>query len=363
MNILLLSRYGRQGASSRYRSYQYLPYIRGQNMTVTVAPLLDDEYLHTVYAGKHRAHIRRVLLYIRRVAQCMRRGRYDLIWLEKEVLPWLPYWLERWLCLSGVPYIVDYDDAVFHRYDQHWLRSVRWLLGTKIDRVMQQAALVIVGNDYLAQRARAARARRVEIIPTVVDLERYPLAAPPDNHVFTIGWIGSPSTSRHLAVVQPALAEVCQDRAVQVVAIGASTSLAMPGVSLIIKQWHEATEVHELQQFDVGIMPLPDSDWERGKSGFKLIQYMACARPVVGSPVGVNKQLILDGVNGFQCGSMAEWVAALRQLQHDRELCQRLGRAGRNLVAEQYSLPMAASRLVPLLQQAGKCSQGQSSCS
>ncbi len=284
----------------------------------------------------------------------LQRSYYDLIWLEKEALPWLPYWLERWLCLSRVPYVVDYDDAVFHNYDQHPVGAVRWLLGTKIDRVMQQARLVIAGNEYLAQRARTAGARHVEIVPTVVDLKRYPLSVPPDNQVFTIGWIGSSSTTRHLIEVRSALVEVCKHSEARLVAIGAaaSLSLSMPDVPVHIKQWNKATEVRDLQQIDVGIMPLPDSDWERGKCGFKLIQYMACARPVVGSPVGVNQQLILDGVNGFQARNQAEWITVLQRLQHNRELRHHLGRAGRALVEERYNLEKTAPELRALLQAA-----------
>lgn len=350
MRILLLTRYGYRGASSRYRSYQYLPYLRQQGMQIHVAPLLDDGYLRAAYAGQRSAQIRRIPLYVGRIAQALQRSRYDAIWLEKEALPWLPFWLEDWLCLSGVPYVVDYDDAVFHRYDRHWLGPLRWLLGRKIDRVMQRAAMVIAGNSYLAQRAAAAGAQRVEIIPTVVDLERYPRSAPPANAVCTIGWIGSPSTTHHLQAAAPALAEVCHDGQAQVVAIGAA-ALQMPGVPLQIRRWSEATEVHELQQFDVGIMPLPDNAWERGKCGFKLIQYMACSRPVVGSSVGVNREIIVDGVNGFQASTHEEWLRALQQLRDDRALRQRLGEMGRKTVEERYSLQQTAPTLASLLRE------------
>ncbi len=262
MKILLLSRYDHLGASSRYRSYQYLPYLREQGFDITVAPLLDSVYIQRLYSGRRASLFNVVRSYARRVFQLFQSNRYDLICLEKEAFPWIPAWLESLLFRCGVPYVVDYDDAVFHRYDQHASSFVRWLLGKKIDYVMRSAELVVAGNAYLARRAADAGARRVEILPTVVDLSRYPLVSPPENPVFTIGWIGSPVTSRYLKEVQPALKEVCGDGAARVVAIGAAT-LDLAEVPLEVKPWTEATEVQGLQQFDVGIMPLPDSPWQK----------------------------------------------------------------------------------------------------
>jgi len=120
-------------------------------------------------------------------------------------------------------------------------------------------------------------------------------------------------------------------------------------VPLEVKPWAEATEVEEIRQFDVGIMPLIDSPFERGKSGFKLIQYMACARPVIGSPVGVNREIITDGENGFWATSADEWIHALERLWGDQDLCRRQGEAGRRQVEERYSLQVTAPKLARLL--------------
>jgi glycosyltransferase involved in cell wall biosynthesis len=328
-----------------------MPSLQEQSCTITVAPLLDDTYIQHLYARQRVPLWRIVRAYGQRVWRLLRARRYDLIWLEYEALPWIPAWLERLLYTSGVPYVVDYDDAMFHRYDQHTRSVVRWLLGTKIDGVMRAATLVIVGNAYLARRAQQAGATRVEILPTVVDLDKYPLTPHPDNSILTLGWIGSPSTSRYLECIRPALQEICRDGTVRVVAVGAKAS-TLTGLPLEVKPWCEDTEVRELQQFDVGIMPLGDSVWERGKCGFKLIQYMACARPVIGSPVGVNQQIIEHGHNGFQASSTAEWIQAAQILKRDKALRQRMGAMGRAKVEQSYCLQVTAPRLLQLLREA-----------
>lgn len=351
MKILLLCRYGYLGASSRYRFYQYLPYLREQGFEITVSPLLDNVYIQRRYSGQRTSLQKMVLTYVQRICSLLQCARYDLIWLEKEALPWIPSWLESLLYKSRVPYLVDYDDAIFHQYDQHPSSLVRSLVGKKIDQVMHKAAMVIVGNDYLGDRARQAGATKVEILPTVIDLERYPLVSQSENKVFTIGWIGSPLTCGYLREIHPALKEVCRDGTARVVAIGAG-GLELEGVPLEIKPWCEATEVQEIQQFDVGIMPLSDSPWEWGKCGLKLIQYMACACPAIGSPIGVNQKIIDKGINGFQASRLEEWVEALQTLKNDRILRQCMGKAGRVKIEQQYCLQALAPKLAQLLREA-----------
>jgi glycosyltransferase involved in cell wall biosynthesis len=217
---------------------------------------------------------------------------------------------------------------------------------------MRNARLVIAGNDYLANRATQAGAKWVEILPTVVDLDRYPLSKAPQNEVFTIGWIGTPlKFFNYIKELAPVLKEICRDGGAKVVAIGAKET-NLEDIPLEIKPWSEATEVKEMQQFDVGIMPLTDTPFERGKCGFKLIQYMASSRPVIGSPVGVNAEIIEQGINGFHASSQAEWLQAFQKLKNDRYLRESMGLAGRKLVEDKYNIKITAPRLLQLLQAA-----------
>jgi hypothetical protein len=270
--VLILSRYDQLGASSRIRIYQYLPYLNAHGFIITVAPLLDDKYLKNLYAHG-RINLEQVFdSYCRRLRYLLTSRSYDLIWIEKELFPFAPAWAEAFLSCVGIPYVVEYDDAVFHRYDMHSNRLLRFLLKRKIDAVMRRSAIVIVGNDYLAERAMRAGATRVEYIPSVIDLEQYPLTSQNSNLIFTVGWIGTPVTAKYLHLVHSALAEVCHDGKGRLVLVG-SGKIKLNGVPIEIRPWSDKTENVDIQSFDVGIMPLPDEPWERGKCGFKLIQY------------------------------------------------------------------------------------------
>jgi len=348
MKILLLSRYSNLGASSRIRNYQYNSYLEAHGFRITVAPLLDDEYLKTLYA-RGRIDWRRIFgSYCKRLRYLLTSRSFDLIWIEKELFPFTPAWAEVLLSRMGIPYVVEYDDAVFHRYDMHSNKLVRVLLRSKIDIVMRRSAMVIVGNEYLAKRAKSAGAARVEYMPSVIDLERYPLTPQRRDRIFTVGWIGTPVTAQYLHLVHSALAKVFHGGRGRLVLVG-SGQIEFDGVPTEIRPWSEETEIVDLQSFDVGIMPLPDEPWERGKCGFKLIQYMACGKPVVASPVGVNEKIVEDGVNGFLATTKDGWVSALSALRDDHDLRERMGSAGRKKVEANYCVQVTAPRLAELL--------------
>jgi len=350
LHALFLTKHARTGASSRYRTFQYLPWLEQAGIECQVRPLFDETYLaHRYQSG--RGHVRDILrAFFRRVTALIAARRFDVVVIEKECLPYCPALPERWLRLLGVPYVVDYDDALFHQYDKHRSGWVRRLLGGKIAQVMRNAQLITAGNAYLADYALRAGAPKVEIVPTVIDLERYagPGVKPPSDAPFVIGWIGSPSTAKYLQAIAPALAEICAGGKGIVRLIG-SGPIELPGVPVEVLPWNEATEVDELKRFDVGMMPLPDEPWERGKCGFKLIQYMACGLPVVASPVGVNRDIVEQGVNGYLAETTGDWVQALNALLLDGDLRKRMGQAGRKRVEQVYSLQVTGPRLAGLI--------------
>ena len=348
MKILLLSRYSHLGASSRVRFYQYLPYLVTQGIHVTVANLLGSNYLEDLYGGRKRRFGDIIGAYIRRLGHLLKSNRFDLLWVEYEIFPWLPAWGETILTHLAIPYVVEYDDAVFHRYNMHPRAIIRALLGDKIDAVMRRAALVIVGNDYLRDYARKAGAKRVEYIPSVIDLDRYNSTIQPENPVFTIGWIGSPATAKYLHLVHQALVEACKNGSARLVLVG-SGQLELDGVPAEIHKWSEETEVAEIQSLDVGIMPMPNVAWAQGKCGYKLVQYMACARPVIASPVGVAREIIEDSRNGFLATNTTDWIRAFCVLRDNHRLREKMGKAGRIKVERQYSIQVTAPLLASIL--------------
>jgi glycosyltransferase involved in cell wall biosynthesis len=323
--------------------------LKQAGIDVDVSPLFSNRYLDLSYGGR-RAWGEVIRGYGRRWCRLLSAGRYDLLILEKELFPFMPALGERMLHRLGVRYLADYDDAVFHRYDGHTCGLVRRLLGRKIDVVMRCASAVIAGNPYLEHRARHAGARSVELIPTVVDHRRYvPRGYREGGREVTIGWMGTPKTSRYLTPLAPVIRRLTQRYGVRVVAVGAGAQ-DVERTPIEVRSWSESTEVADLQSFDVGIMPLSDSPWERGKCGYKIIQYMACGVPVVASPVGVNADLVAEGVNGYLATTNEEWARALEKLIRmspcDR---QRMGRLGREKVEAGYSVEAQAPRIGGLI--------------
>lgn len=342
-----MSRYDRLGASSRLRSYQYLPYLNQHGVDVEISPLFDDAYVKGLYIRKV-SRLQVVLAYIQRLRQIFNVRSYDLIWVEKEVLPWVPAFLELLLLRRTRPLVVDYDDAVFHRYDKHRSALVRWVLGRKIDWIMAASDVVIAGSEYLVERARLAGARRIEKIPTVVDLHRYSsLPIRRIENVLTIGWIGSPGTAHYLLPLISVFRLLHENFTVRVVAIGAKNCAEFDDLIEVLP-WSEDTEATLLSQIDIGIMPLPDEPFERGKCAYKLIQYMAVSKPIVASPVGENVNVVRPGVNGFLATLESEWLSALSKLCNDAALRERFGQAGRDIADQMYSLSVTAPRLLGL---------------
>ena len=350
LRVLLLSRYGYLGASSRVRMYQYLPLLEAAGIHVTTQALLDDDYLRRLYASGRRRKLSMMRSYWQRARALLTAGRYDLVWLEKECWPWMPAFLDPGLLARRVPYVVDYDDAIFHNYDRSGSALMRALFGRKIDAVMARAAMVIAGNPYLAERATRAGARRIEILPSVVDLERYPPVTRAPTRGVTVGWIGSPASQHLVTNLAPVLKDVLDPRHDRFVTVGANfTAPLLPNHE--VRAWREEREAADIAEFDIGVMPLVDEPFERGKCGFKLIQYMAANVATIASPVGVNAQIVQHGVSGYLASSDAQWKEALLALKASPDLRTTMGRAGRSAVERQYSLQVTAPRLAALLRE------------
>ena len=356
MRVLLLARYGRLGATSRQRHLIFLPALARAGISVTVDALLDDDYVRALHSGAPARPGPIMAAYAARLRRILSAGAWDAVWVEKEIFPWLPATAERCLARRGVPLVVDYDDAWFHRYDRHPRPLVRRLLGGKIDRVMRAAATVVAGNGYIAGHALGAGAQRVETVPTVVDTDAVVDTPPEPGRPFTIGWIGTPANARYLDPIRPVLAELCRDSGARMLVVGGGPGAlagaggaALPGE---IRPWDEAREAADLAAMDVGLMPLPDTPFERGKCGYKLIQYMAAGRPVVASPVGVNGAIVADGRTGFLATRPQEWADALAALARDPALCRRMGRAGRERAVIHYSLAAWAPHVARILREA-----------
>lgn len=333
------------------RAYQFLPWFESTGIEYVVSPLIDNAMLLRKYQHGGYGFIDLLSAYCQRIQVLAEKHQYDLIWIEKEALPWLPGWFESWL-LRRMPYVMDFDDAIFLNYDLHWLPLVRFVYRQRIDRLMKNSNLVIVGNRYLAGRATSVGARRVEVISTVIDRDRYmPKLRYSAATKPRIVWIGSPSTVQYLLDLTEPLRAMTKRQSFTLRVIGGG-AFTMPEVDVESLPWTEDTEPSLIAECDVGVMPLRDTQWEQGKCAYKLIQYMACGLPTVASPIGANRDVVIEGETGFFADTACAWVEKLELLLCDAGLRQRLGQAGRVRVEAKYCLQQTAPRLMHLLAEA-----------
>lgn len=325
------------GASSRLRTYQFLPYWNREGYEVEVSPFFNEFYLKEKYKGQGVTKSNVLKCYLNRFWVLMGFWRYDLVWVEKDLFPFLPAWAEWFLAKLGKGYVVDYDDAVFHRYDMARRQIVRKWLGKKIDGVMRHSNIVWAGNSYLANWATKAGAKKVVILPTVIDPNRYSIKDYTPSTPVVIGWIGSPTTLKYLNEIRPVLEKLSKELDVVIHVVGGNRDWKFDG-NLKLIPWTEEGEVSAIQGMDIGVMPLPDDPWEKGKCAYKLIQYMACGLPVVASPVGMNVDVVVDGENGFLAKTQEEWYGYLKMLILDGEMRTEMGGKGFELVKEHYTI-------------------------
>jgi glycosyltransferase involved in cell wall biosynthesis len=351
VRMLVLSPFPEEAAGTRFRITHYIPYLESQGFDVTVDSFFTPSFFRLVYRkGQYPQKIVAFAgLAARRLAAMPAARRYDLIFIYREAFPIGPPFVERYLSRGSAAIVLDFDDAIYLRNSSEANRFVESLkFAQKVATIVGLADRVIVGNEFLAAYARAHNSA-VTTIPTCVDTSRFvrrtvPSAPGPP----VVGWIGSPTTTPYLAALGDVLRETGRRRPFLMRVSGSAEDFSLPGVDVRHEPWTIGREVELFNTCDVGVYPLTDDEWSRGKCGFKAIQFMACGVPVVASAVGVNRDIIEDGVNGFLASSPAEWVDKLDRLVADPSLRARLGAAGRKTIEERYSLKVQAPLMADL---------------
>ncbi|HEV2903838.1 MAG TPA: glycosyltransferase family 4 protein [Pyrinomonadaceae bacterium] len=336
----------------RFRIEQWEPLLRERGVEITYAPFLDEQLSAVLYRsgqmGRKLKHV--VGGFRRRLADVRTAGDFDAVYIFREAALLGPAIFERLIRNRKVPFIFDFDDAIFVSYRSPSNGYLSYLkFASKAGAICRLATHVMVGNPYLEEYARQFNPK-VTIVPTTIDLDKYQvIERRSDVAPIVVGWTGSFSTVQHLDTLRGALQKLAEREKFRLRVIG-TPQYELAGVDVEAMNWRAETEVEDLRPCDIGIMPLPDDAWSKGKCGLKALQFMAQATPTICSPVGVNTDIIQDGENGFIAGSEDEWVEKLGALIRSHELRRRLGRAGRATVERKYSATVQAPRVFEILQ-------------
>jgi len=359
MRILILAiRAPNQTPSQRFRFEQYLGALERRGAKLDFSWLMDDRDARVLYSPGNVA--RKAALAMRSVAQrlaeTVKFRRYDAVFVQRQAMLVGGAVIERLAKASGAKLIYDFDDAIWINDASSYNRRFSWLKNTaKVPRIIEMADLVIAGNGYLADYARGFNSN-VAVIPTTIDTDVYiPRAAGSRNgDAVCIGWSGSFSTIGHLKTALPVLRRLREKygRRVRFRVIG-DAGYRNEELEIVEVPWRAETEVQDLYDLDIGLMPLPDDEWSRGKCGCKGLQYMALSIPAVMSPVGANREIIQPGKNGFLPATEDEWVETLSSLIESPALRAEIGEAGRRRVEESYSVNAWRDRFCDLVLSAG----------
>jgi glycosyltransferase involved in cell wall biosynthesis len=325
--------------SQRFRVELFLPLLKRSGIEYKVHPFLDDETYTILYSnasllkksfGVFKGFLKRILL-------LFQIHRYDYLFIHREASPLGPPFFE--LLAAKVfrkKIIYDFDDAIWITDSQS--RALNWLKAYwKIKLICKWAHKVVGGNDFLCSYAKQFN-KNVILVPTCVDTENWHnRIKDQDKEPLTIGWTGSHSTLHYLDAIVPLLKSLAETNGTRILIIcNKPPDFSFPGLQYI--PWSESTEIDDLLQVHIGLMPLKNDAWSEGKCGFKLIQYLSLGIPAVASPVGVNKNIIEQGVNGYLCDSTEAWQTALFALINNSSLRKEMGTNGRREIIDRFSI-------------------------
>ena len=350
MKILFITPYSSEGASNRYRVEQYLPYLKDNGFEYSVRPFVSSEFYRIIYK---KGHMLKKIYYfykglIKRMADVFDAAQYDIIFIHREACPLGPPFFEWAMHRLNKPIIFDFDDAIFLRNFNPANSIYRYLkFPSKTNAIIRMSSAVIAANTFLKEYAQKFNSN-VYIIPTSIDTKKFCVSRKNSDEL-VIGWVGSPTAAPYLKIIFGAMQKLSSSYNFILRIVGAEKEISIPGVKIENIEWQLNREIQDFQNIDIGIYPLHDIMWTKGKAAFKAIQYMSVGIPVVASPVGMTKELIKEGENGFLAGSEAEWVDKIARLIESPDLRRQIGLAGKRTVEEKYSVGVNASKFIEII--------------
>ncbi len=336
----------------RFRFEQYLPALREAGYEVEISNILsekDDKIFYSSgnYLGKFRIMAQS---FIQRMTDAQRSKEFDVVFVYREAFMLGTILFEGLFAQSSAKLVFDFDDSIWINDTSEGNKNLSWMKNPDKTRgIIKLADTVIVGNEYLANYSHQFNPQTV-IIPTTIDTS-YHKPLPDKSHRATvcIGWTGTSTTLRHFIDIEPVLLQIKQKYGDRVCfKLINNVEYRNHDLELETTQWSLDREIEDLSDIDIGIMPLPDDQWAKGKCGFKGLQYMALEIPTIMSPVGVNTSIIQHGENGYLASSPEEWLSTLSMLIESAELRRTIGQNGRKTIIEHYSVESMKDRYVEL---------------
>ena len=348
MKVMFLIPYPVEIGSTRQRVFSYIPYLRKEGLQCYISSFVTSKFYKFIYSpGKlFEKMIHTGNGFIRRFNDVSKISGYDLVFVQREAFPFGTTLLEERVS-SKKPVIYDFDDAIYLMNPAKSSLVPFLRRPSKIPTIIGLADCVIAGNQYLADYASNFN-KNVQIIPTSIDTDHYTPKDQLDRKKrIIIGWIGSRTTIPYLSVIQEALQKIAKKSDV-IFKVVANATIDL-SIETEFKQWQLSEELNDLRSFDIGLMPLPDNEWTKAKCGYKIIQYMAVGKPVIASPVGANKEIINDGINGFLAQGTNEWTEKLLALIESSSLRKKIGEKGRKTAVERYSIKANAPKVLNII--------------
>lgn len=355
--ILFLTQGDVHTASSRHRVLQFLPVLEKAGHEAVVHPaVMAEEFQQTFIARTWQGHLRRLFrTFLRRMQDLHQLADFDYVFVQKTILP-APFFNMELKIVREARMIFDMDDAIFLKRPGGAILANLWPQQRRVAGICRRSHRVTVGNAHLAEFVRQQGAEPV-LLPTVVDTDTYATASRRIKHaakIPVIGWVGSPSTQPDLDLVIPSLIDLHSRTPFVVRIIGGAQSAMPVRFPIEWKGWSLKSEAEDVALLDLGLAPLGDTPWNQGKCGLKVLQYWAAGVPVVASPVGVYREMIRDGENGFLASNREEWAEKLLALIKNAELRRRLIEGGRKTVEERYSLHAMGPRFLQVFEEPGE---------
>jgi glycosyltransferase involved in cell wall biosynthesis len=338
----------------RYRFEMYFDALREAGMEPELSYLLDAKDDAVMYKSGHYLEKAMIALrsYRKRLKDLKRIHEFDLVVIFREALMTRSLFFEQRLLKTGIPVIYDFDDAIWIRDVSVANKRIAWLKNPdKIRKILPGCTLVTAGNLYLSKFA-AQYNNKVQIVPSTIDESfHFPLKREQKPYV-TVGWSGSMTTLPHFERVVPVLKKLKAKHGDKLRLLTIGARCGVDGLDIDYAEWSAERENELLNQIDIGLMPLPDTEWAKGKCGMKALLYMATGTPPVASPVGVNADIIMPGRNGLHASTDGEWFEAIDRLITDTALREQLGNQALKDVRLHYSKSAWKARLVEIYQHA-----------